>query len=217
MRHQKAKNRKIGCKNNQMYLFLTGNSHFVECSFWFWVLINSFQTALDQRTTISSLPPKKGWRNCCHPDFFQYSCGFPGFLRSIFQNRPTVDVQPPKEQKQQKTAFLIKIGKRFCHFLDTGREMIFDGPFGLSWSLTGEGGNSFLPAAGTEETIKQPSFSSMETDIFPFSQFKWWRSSAGRTILPNPSIVRKYCTAITSRRLDFQFPSGLFQRFIYRL
>ena len=57
MRHQKAKNRKIGCKNNQMYLFLTGNSHFVECSFWFWVLINSFQTALDQRTTISSPPP----------------------------------------------------------------------------------------------------------------------------------------------------------------
>ena len=107
MRHQKAKNRKIGCKNNQMYLFLTGNSHFVECSFWFWVLINSFQTALDQRTTISSLPPKKGWRNCCHPDFFQYSCGFPGFLRSIFQNRPTVDVQPPKEQKQHKTAFLL--------------------------------------------------------------------------------------------------------------
>ena len=41
-------------------------------------------------------------------------------------------------------------------------------------------------------------FSSMETDIFPFSQFKWWRSSAGRTILPNPSIVRKYRTAITS-------------------
>jgi len=37
-----------------------------------------------------------------------------------------VDVQPQKEQKQQKTAFLIKIGKRFCHFLDTGREMILN-------------------------------------------------------------------------------------------
>ena len=167
MRHQKAKNRKIGCKNNQMYLFLTGNSHFVECSFWFWVLINSFQTALDQRTTISSLPPKKGWRNCCHPDFFQYSCGFPGFLRSIFQNRPTVDVQPPKEQKQKKTAFLLLLRKAFFHFLDTGREMIFDCPSGLSWNLTGEGGAGGRPAAGAEETIKEPSFSSMETDIFP--------------------------------------------------
>ena len=34
MRHQKAKNRKIGCKNNQMYLFLTGNSHSNEDSFF---------------------------------------------------------------------------------------------------------------------------------------------------------------------------------------
>ena len=110
---------------------------------------------------------KKGWRNRCHPDFFQYSCGFPGFLGPIFQNRPTVDVQPPKEQKQKKTAFLLLLRKAFFHFLDTGREMIFDCPSGLSWGLTGEGGNSFLPAAGTEETIKQPSFSSMETDIFP--------------------------------------------------
>ena len=37
MGHPKAKNRKIGCKNNQMYLFWTRNSHFVECSFLFWV------------------------------------------------------------------------------------------------------------------------------------------------------------------------------------
>ena len=36
---------------------------------------------------------------------FQHSCGFSGFLGTIFQNRPTVDVQP---QKEQKTAFLIK-------------------------------------------------------------------------------------------------------------
>ena len=33
----KSKNRKTGCKNNQMYLFWTGDSHFVECSFWSWV------------------------------------------------------------------------------------------------------------------------------------------------------------------------------------
>ena len=103
---------------------------------------------------------------------FQHSCGFSGFLGTIFQNRPTVAVQPPKEQKQQKTAFLIKIGKRFFHFLDTGREMIFDCPSGLSWNLTGEGGAGGRPAAGAEETIKEPSFSSMETDIFPFFQFK---------------------------------------------
>ena len=179
--------------------------------------MKSFQIALNQRTTISSLPPKKGWRNCCHPDFFQYSCGFPGFLRSIFQIRPTVDVQPPKEQKQQKPPSCYCSGRRFFHFLDTGREMIFDCPSGLSWNLTGEGGAGGRPAAGTEETIKQPSFSSMETDIFPFFQFKWWRSSAGRTILPNPSIARKYRAAITSWRLDFQFPPGLFQRFLDRL
>ena len=96
----------MGCKNNQMYLFWACDSFFAECSFWFY-LINLFQTILDRRTTISSLPPKKGWRNRCHPDFFQYSCGFPGFLGPIFQNRPTVDVQPPKEQKQHKTAFLL--------------------------------------------------------------------------------------------------------------
>jgi len=80
-----------------------------------------------------------------------------------------VDVQPPKGQK---AAFLIKIGRRFCHFLDTGREIIFDGPSGMSWGLTGEGGDGGWPAAGTEERIEEPSFSSIETDIFPFSQFQ---------------------------------------------
>ena len=79
-------------------------------------LKKSLQTVLDQRTTISSQPPKKGWRNRCHPDFFQYSCGFPGFLGPVFQNRPTVDVQPPKEQKQQKTAFLLLLRKAVFSF-----------------------------------------------------------------------------------------------------
>jgi len=51
-----------------------------------------------------------------------------------------VDVQPPKGQKQQKNRFLILLGKRFSHFLDTGREMIFDGPSEMSWGLTGKGG-----------------------------------------------------------------------------
>ena len=74
------------------------------------------------------------------PLFFQYSWGFPGFLGPVFQNRPTVDVQPPKEQKQKKTAFLLLLRKAFFHFLDTGREMIFDGPSEMSWGLTGEGG-----------------------------------------------------------------------------
>ena len=44
---------------------------------------------------------KKGWRNRCHPYFFQYSWGFPGFLGPVFQNRPTVDVPPPKEPKNR--------------------------------------------------------------------------------------------------------------------
>ena len=151
------------------------------------------------------------------PRFFSVFMRVSGLFRVDFSKPPYLDVQPPKEQKQQKTAFLIKIGKRFCHFLDTGREMIFDGPTGLSWGLTRERGAGVWPAAGTEERIEEPSFSSIETDIFPFSQFKWWRSSAGRTILPSPSIARQYCTAITSWRLDFQFPSGLFQRFLDRL
>ena len=70
-----------------------------------------------------------------------------GLFRVDFSKPPYLDVQPPKEQKQQKTAFLIKIGKRFCHFLDTGREMIFDGPTGLSWELTREGDNRLWPGA----------------------------------------------------------------------
>ena len=90
---------------------------------------------------------KKGWRNRCHPDFFQYSCGFPGFSGPIFQNRPTVDVQPQKEQKQQKPPSCYCSGRRFFHFLDTGREMIFDGPTGLSWELTREGDNRLWPGA----------------------------------------------------------------------
>ena len=160
------------------------------------------------------------------PRFFSVFMRVFGLLRADFSKSLHRGCPTPKRAKKAKNRFLIFIreppscycsGRRFFHFLDTGREMIFDCPSGLSWNLTGEGGAGGRPAAGTEETIKEPSFSSMETDIFPFSQFKWWRSSAGRTILPNPSIVRKYCTAITSRRLDFQFPSGLFQRFIYRL
>ena len=105
----------MGCKNNQMYLFWTRDSHFVECSFWFWVhkfLPNGIRPADNNFVTRT----KKGWRNRCHPDFFQYSCGFPGFLGPIFQNRPTVDVQPPKEQKQQKTAFLLLLRKAVFSF-----------------------------------------------------------------------------------------------------
>ena len=75
--------------------------------------------------------------------------------------------------------------------------MIFDCLSGISWGLTGEGGNSFLPAAGTEETIKQPAFSSIETDIFPFpnlgggevqrgEQFFLTRQSRENTARPLP-------------------------------
>ena len=40
MGYRKAKSRKTCCKNNQMYLFWTGDSHFVGSSFWF--LFNKF-------------------------------------------------------------------------------------------------------------------------------------------------------------------------------
>jgi hypothetical protein len=79
---------------------------------------------------------------------------------------------PQKGKNSKKTASLFLLGKRFSHFLDTGREMIFDCPSGMSWGLTGEGGDGGWPAAGTEERIEEPSFSSIETDIFPFSQFQ---------------------------------------------
>ena len=75
------------------------------------------------------------------------------------------------------------------YFLDTDREMIFDGSSGLSWGLIGEGGNGFWSAVGTEETIKEPSFSSMETDIPPFfhkrktyrkyTALLWWVTAYG--------------------------------------
>ena len=132
------------------------------------------------------------------PRFFSVFMRVFGLFRADFSKSPHRGCPTPKRAKTaKKPPSCYCSGRRFFHFLDTGREIIFDCPSGLSWVLTGEGGAGGRPAAGTEETIKQPSFSSIETDIFPFSQFKWWRSSAGRTILPNPSIVRKYCTAIT--------------------
>ena len=103
------------------------------------------------------------------PRFFSVFMRVFGLFRDDFSKSPYRGCPTPK---RAKTAFLIKIGKRFCHFLDTGREMIFDGPSGMSWGLTGEGGDGGWPAAGTEEMTKQPSFSSMETDISPFSKFK---------------------------------------------
>ncbi len=118
-------------------------------------LLNSSQMVLEWRTTISSLPPKKGWRNRCPPDFLVF-IWVSGLFRAGFSKPPYRGCPTPK---RAKTAFLIKIGKRFCHFLDTGREMIFDGPSGMSWGLTGEGGDGGWPAAGTEEMTKQPSFS----------------------------------------------------------
>ena len=121
----------------------------------------------------SSHSDQEGVTKLLSPRFFQYSCGFMGFLGPTFQNRSTVDVQPPKEQKQLKNRLLVTAQEGgFFIFLDTGREMIFDGPTGLSWELTREGGDGGWPAAGTEEMTKQPSFSSMETDISPFSKFK---------------------------------------------
>ena len=36
--HRKGKTEKTGCKNNRIYLFWTGDSHFVEDIFWFWII-----------------------------------------------------------------------------------------------------------------------------------------------------------------------------------
>jgi len=70
-----------------------------------------------------------------------------GLFRAGFSKSLHRGCSPQKKSKRSKTAFLIKIGKRFCHFLDTGREMIFDGPTGLSWELTREGDNRLWPGA----------------------------------------------------------------------
>ena len=172
---------------------------------------------LNTRVRFPSRAPRRGDEIDVTPIFFSIHAGFRAFQGRFFKIAPPWMSNPQKSKNSKKPPSCYCSGRRFFHFLDTGREMIFDCPSGLSWNLTGEGGAGGRPAAGTEETIKQPSFSSIETDIFPFSQFKRWRSSAGRTILPNPSIARKYRTAITSRRLNFQFPSGLFQRFLDRL
>ena len=43
---------------------------------------------------------QEGVTKLLSPRFFQYSCGFMGFLGPTFQNRSTVDVQPQKEQKK---------------------------------------------------------------------------------------------------------------------
>ena len=120
MGHQKAKNRKMGCKNYQMYLFRTRNSHFVGSPFWF--LFNKFiPNGIRPEDNNFVTPSQEGVTKLLSPRFFQCLWGFLGFLRLAFQNRPTVAVQPPKEQKRQKNASLFLLGKRFCHFLDTDR------------------------------------------------------------------------------------------------
>ena len=63
-----------------------------------------------------------------------------------------MDVQPPKEQKNR---FPNKNREAVLSFLDTDREIIFDGPSGMSWGLIGVGDAGGRPAAGTEETIKR--------------------------------------------------------------
>ena len=62
---------------------------------------------------IPSLRPNWNPHDCWKT---QCSCGFLGFLGPIFQNRPTVDVQPPKGQKQQKNRFLIFIREAVFSF-----------------------------------------------------------------------------------------------------
>ena len=130
------------------------------------------------------------------PRFFSVFMRVSGLFRAGFSKSPHRGCPTPKRAKTaKKPPSCYCSGRRFFHFLDTGREMIFDCPSGLSWGLTGEGGNSFCRQPGQKKRLNSHLFLQWKQT---FSQFKWWRSSAGRTILPNSSIVRKYRTAITS-------------------
>ena len=59
--------------------------------------------------------PRRGGEIVVTPIFFSIM-RVSGLFKVDFQNRPTVDVQPPKEQKQQKTAFLLLLRKAFFQF-----------------------------------------------------------------------------------------------------
>ena len=85
------------------------------------------------------------------PRFFSVFMRVSGLLRADFSKSPHRGCPTPKRAKKTKTASLFLLGKRFCHFLDTGREMIFDCLSGISWGLTGEGGVGVWPVADSEK------------------------------------------------------------------
>ena len=62
------------------------------------------------------------------PIFFSIHAGFRAFQGRFFKIAPPWMSNPQKGKNSKKTASLFLLGKRFSHFLDTGREMIFDGP-----------------------------------------------------------------------------------------
>ena len=149
MGYRKAKSRKTCCKNNQMHLLWTGDSHFVGSSFWF--LFNKFiPNGIRPVDNNFVTPSQEGVTKLLSTPIFSVFMGVSGLFKAGFSKPPHRGCPTPKRAKRQKNASLFLLGKRFCHFLDTGSEMIFDCLSGLSWGLTGEGGDGVWPAAGTE-------------------------------------------------------------------
>jgi hypothetical protein len=95
-------------------------------------------------------PSQEGVTKLLSTPIFSVFMGVSGLFKAGFSKPPHRGCPTPKRAKRQKNASLFLLGKRFCHFLDTGSEMIFDCLSGLSWGLTGEGGDGVWPAAGTE-------------------------------------------------------------------
>ena len=149
MGYRKAKSRKTCCKNNQMHLLWTGDSHFVGSSFWF--LFNKFiPNGIRPVDNNFVTPSQEGVTKLLSTPIFSVFMGVSGLFKAGFSKPPHRGCPTPKRAKRQKNASLFLLGKRFCQFLDTGSEMIFDCLSGLSWGLTGEGGDGVWPAAGTE-------------------------------------------------------------------
>ena len=104
--NQKAKNRKMGCKNNQMYLFWTGDSHFVECSFWFWVnkfIPNGIRPA--DNNFVTPLP-RRGDEIVVIPIFLVFM-RVSGLFRADFSKLPHRGCPTPKRAKTAQNRLLV--------------------------------------------------------------------------------------------------------------
>ena len=104
--NQKAKNRKMGCKNNQMYLFWTGDSHFVECSFWFWVnkfIPNGIRPADNYFVT----PLPRGGDEIVVIPIFLVFMRVSGLFGADFSKSPHRGCPTPKRAKTAKNRLLV--------------------------------------------------------------------------------------------------------------